>query len=130
MGIAEFLEARWAERAAAAKVATQGEWTADLAVVAGIGSAYLIQAGPDDLEVALIQTCGGPLPDDGERADAEHIALNDPAAVLADIEAKRAILADRWGGPDHEDMWEHHVRLLAVPFASHPDYDPSWRPEA
>lgn len=58
----------------------------------------------------------------------KHIARHDPARVLADIEAKRRIIDDTWGGPDHEDMWLHHLRLLAAVYADHPDYREKWRP--
>lgn len=72
-----------------------------------------------------------------------------PRAVLADITAKRAILAEHeesgnyphicmrcykepgwpesdWEGTMHE--WPcPTIRLLAQPFAEHPDFDPAWR---
>jgi hypothetical protein len=175
MDIAEFLAARWDERAAAAKAA-------------GYGAAgdYLWQEVDPDRMPGLIGTgCGDVVTfNQGtpayavspSRGQATHIALNDPAAVLADIAAKRAILAEhvrapwftedtlaRWRSGGHvpeeriaaaaasascarchkvipdaavdEDRCADFdypcptVRLLAVPFASHPDYDPSWRPE-
>ena len=47
---------------------------------------------------------------------------------VREVEAKRKILAGRWGGPDHEDMWDHHVRLLAAVWCDHPDYHETWRP--
>ncbi|NDZ63579.1 DUF6221 family protein [Streptomyces cyaneofuscatus] len=61
-------------------------------------------------------------------ADADHIARHDPARTLREIDAKRRMIDDLWGGPDHEDMWSHHMRLLALPYANHPDYRPKWRP--
>ncbi|MEU8279545.1 DUF6221 family protein [Microbispora bryophytorum] len=77
-------------------------------------------------------------------AQAAHIALHDPASVLADIAAKRKILDAL--APDIEafsgevaqaDAAERManwlravavVRLLAEPYASHPDYREEWRP--
>lgn len=59
---------------------------------------------------------------------AAHIVRHAPARALRDVEAMRKILADRWGGPDHQDMWEHHVRLLAAVWSDHPDYRPEWTP--
>ena len=77
---------------------------------------------------------------------ARLIALHDPAAVLADIAAKRAIL-DLHGGlsacpvciSDREgrypEDWRNDqtpcqtVRLLAEPFADHLDYQATWRPQ-
>jgi hypothetical protein len=87
-----------------------------------------------------------------------HIALNDPAAVLADIEVKRAIL-DMWQDPAvvrdlslHPDAGparppqdgrdpdeveaqvaaaeaiDEVVRILAAPFSAHPDYQERWKP--
>ncbi|MEV8398832.1 DUF6221 family protein [Streptomyces niveus] len=51
-----------------------------------------------------------------------------PARVLREVEVKRRMIDDTWGGPDHEDMWSHHVRLLALPYADHPDFQEAWRP--
>lgn len=82
--------------------------------------------------------------------DAAHIARHDPARVLRDVEAKRALLAKHARGDfpfDPEDgpgdySWTercdgcHEVtpcstmRLLAAPFSDHADFDPSWSPEA
>ncbi|MFJ2399877.1 DUF6221 family protein [Streptomyces xanthochromogenes] len=85
-------------------------------------------------------------------ADALHIARHDPARVLADIEAKRVLIAR--GGPfctsdcdapgnqpmDPESNWttplEHHfdcaayeaAKVLTLPYAAHPDYREEWRP--
>jgi hypothetical protein len=75
--------------------------------------------------------------------DAAHIALNDPAYVLADIAAKRRILAEvvelidsldariesEWGSGAYRPTGESDLllQLLALPFADHPDYDPAWR---
>lgn len=63
-----------------------------------------------------------------------------PARVLAEVDAKRRILAEHpWR---HEPDWpsgrqcrqcatEHPcttLRLLALPYAGHPDYREEWRP--
>lgn len=79
----------------------------------------------------------------------EHIARHDPARVLAECEAKRRIVEShedagkswsRSGGIEHACSMcgtadEYPVewpcltlRLLALPYADHPDYDQSWRP--
>lgn len=50
------------------------------------------------------------------------------ARALAEVEAKRRMIDDTWGGPDHQDMWEHHMRLLALPYRDHPDYQKEWAP--
>jgi len=56
-----------------------------------------------------------------------------PSRVLAECEAKRRIVA---GAVRPEDPWQpgtviatdSTLRLLALPFADHPDYDETWRP--
>ena len=66
---------------------------------------------------------------------------NDPARVLAECEAKRRIIteavpgieslqrsADGEWGPAGEDEPERLLRLLALPYADHPDYNQAWRP--
>ena len=68
-----------------------------------------------------------------------------PERVLAEVEAKRQIIAEhtcRCPDPDCGDCGacsgDHHadptpapcrtLRLLALPYAGHPDYDEGWRP--
>lgn len=77
-------------------------------------------------------------PDDAARA---HIARHDPARVLAEVEAKRRII-DLHGAEPHECVaWDGDLGLpctcyevdcptlllLALLYASHPDYDEAWR---
>ncbi|WP_128977268.1 DUF6221 family protein [Streptomyces roseicoloratus] len=74
--------------------------------------------------------------DDG--AVAEHIARHDPARVLAEVDAKRRILADyerfvaerrrMMGGWDSYPEVSPILAALALPYADHPDYDEAWRP--
>jgi hypothetical protein len=110
-----FLRARLDEDEQAARATTGGKWYS-----------------ADVLEVNLA----------APRPDAEHIARHDPARVLAEVNAKRRILDEivpkvesywgavnsEWGceydDPDGDDV----LRLLALPYADHPDYDPAWRP--
>jgi hypothetical protein len=61
-----------------------------------------------------------------------HIARHDPARVLADVAAKRAVLdlcADVL--PDRitsaADMARGVIVALACAFDQHPDFDPAWR---
>jgi len=101
-------------------------------------------------------------PDDHETS--VHIARHDPARVLAEVDAKRRLLADVLAEPhfrNEEDHWytcaastdqdgeplcsddgrapgpcdcgrdqsvTRRVRLLALPYADHPDYRDDWRP--
>ncbi|RZE89168.1 DUF6221 family protein [Streptomyces sp. SCA2-2] len=73
---------------------------------------------------------------------AAHIARHDPARVLAEVEAKRQIVKAH-GRLDVSEFCETcdgpsgipgrpygctTVRLLALPYADHPDYRDAWRP--
>lgn len=73
--------------------------------------------------------------------DGEHIARHDPARVLAECEAKRRIVSVRaaigmrhGGTMDEVDAAHAAVqkqrewtwRLLALPYAGHPDYLAEW----
>jgi hypothetical protein len=72
---------------------------------------------------------------------AAHIARHDPARVLREVEAKRAILANYDAA--FERRRQHPgdvasaadllamvriVKLLVAVYSDHPDYDPGWRP--
>lgn len=70
----------------------------------------------------------------------DHIARYDPARVLADCAAKRAIVElhrpsderNRWcdycKGTDHAEYPCETSRILAAVYADHPAYDEAWRP--
>jgi hypothetical protein len=116
--LGEFLEARWSEREAVAKAAASRP---------------------------LGEQWGGVV--DGTRLTAvsAHIALHDPASVLADIASKRKLLelageADEIEAALHDETAHHPKpgevsvgdqirRVLAAPFADHPEYDQRWRPQ-
>ncbi|MGP4085473.1 DUF6221 family protein [Streptomyces sp. KR55] len=112
------------------------------------GQRWFIEDAMDDGVVTHVD----PAASDDEGV-ARHIARHDPARVLAEIDAKRRILAehqpDRFGdcttcaGPeDFDDDADGHrtwsrsakpfpcptLRLLALPYADHPDYREEWRP--
>ena len=74
---------------------------------------------------------------------AEHIARHDPARVLAECEARRRIVMsaqqaqeslERRRDPTPADVHGHVIalreviRLLALPYADHPDYRDEWKP--
>jgi hypothetical protein len=129
--LAEFYAARldereqWAHLARSAEPNKQSAWRADHEKVFALG-------GP---EMAIARSA----------SVAPHIAINDPAAVLADIAAKRVILdlADEADEieralidetahrpkPGEVSIGDQIRRALAAPFASHPDYNQAWRPE-
>ena len=150
MDIDEFLLARWAEVEQAALDAghspqtktRQREWTAQLTEWPGGEHPFLDGVKVIDRNGVAVFIANG-----GSRAI--HAALHDPAAVLADIAMKRAILAehpqvpaDRLdNGPQTgcrtchvdshcgETMAEglcETVRHLAAPHSAHPDYNPDW----
>ena len=60
-----------------------------------------------------------------EKVQARHVEAWNPARVIAEVAAKRAIigLCEPWGIP--EDIMV--LRLLAQPYADHPDFAPAWR---
>ncbi len=64
-------------------------------------------------------------------ADAAHIVRWDPARVLAECDAKRRVIElQRSDLRDDPQDWEADevLRLLALPYAGHPDYRAEWRP--
>jgi hypothetical protein len=141
--IAAFLAARLDETEAAAKAATgslSGRWHTDVdgnvqdEDTGGGGNAY-IAVGPYGCSV--------------DDADAAHILRHDPARVLRDVQADRAILAmyeDRDGydlpegvqegrDPDERacdeairDVLRDVLEIRAARFSDHPDYREEWRP--
>jgi Family of unknown function (DUF6221) len=80
--------------------------------------------------------------------DAAHVIRHDPARVLREVEAKRAILAEifnyeavidgEWGDcheadqiaagmcPDHMPDEIPALRVLAAVYSDHPHFDPAW----
>lgn len=62
-----------------------------------------------------------------------HVLRHDPARVLAEVEAKRRIVdlcdteTPETGGLP---LAIRTLRLLALPYADHPDYDEAWRPQS
>lgn len=120
----EFVTARLDEDKAIAKRACDGPWRARL---------YNGDMQVVDFEDDLVATT----PYD----DNEHIARFDPVRVLAEVEAKRRIveLTDEINGLDwtvqqefgwpeegYVDAGDRVLRLLALPYADHPDFDPAW----
>ncbi|WP_377274356.1 DUF6221 family protein [Peterkaempfera sp. SMS 1(5)a] len=58
-----------------------------------------------------------------------HIARHDPRRVLAEVDAKRRIIAEYEA--NSVDEWPlFPLFCLALPYASHPDYRPEWAPDA
>lgn len=62
-----------------------------------------------------------------------HIVRHDPARVLTEVAAKRAllelVLADQnANGGRNSDPWNQVMRLLALPYRQHRDYRQAWKP--
>jgi hypothetical protein len=148
--LVEFLLARLDEDEAAARASTPGpwrynpqkEWHTDLdalrAARAGLpqaGGEEFVGAGPITATVGVAAT--GPADHPQSIADAAHIARHDPARVLAEVAAKRLILeyAPPKAHGTFDDGWRrgqmafhaHTLRLLALPYAGHPDWREEWK---
>lgn len=133
MNIIEFLLQRIAEDEAVAKRAAFG-WGADWESTA-----------PDDAEWSVVKAEGKSEMLGCEDVDViNHIARHDPARVLRECAAKRAIMdihSDRDGdcarcsdyawfaildGGEHEEFPCPTIRHLAAVYRDHPDYQPEW----
>ncbi|WP_148310199.1 DUF6221 family protein [Nocardia otitidiscaviarum] len=154
MTIEEFIEARLAEDEAHAQAATSGKWEwtedRDLAVAGEWAPCTFGCRGNSahqhqDFEF-VVTAVGHEEPRvEVSDADADHIARHDPARVLRQCAALRAIvgeLADEADGLDAQVDGEFRVsardlekeplvgdlirRHVAAIWSTHADYDPSW----
>lgn len=122
MTVVEFLEARITEDEALANIAAS-----ELA-----GTEW--HAYSDETTVLA---SGVPVAETETPEYAPHIARHDPARVLAECKAKRAILADRKridrsANPDewsmgYSDANYGAIQALAAVYKDHPDYDAGWK---
>jgi hypothetical protein len=117
-----FLRARLDEDEAAARAAGAGTWNID--------DGMCCVVDPEEGQIAAGEHHGSI-----RTRHVEHMARWDPARVLAEVAAKRAVLEL------HDDPSGLHVcedqladasecrtlRAVAQPYASHPDFDPTWR---
>lgn len=129
-GLVEFLTARLDEDERIARAASErAPWSHN-------ADDYWMITGTDGDVVVYDESA----PTDAEAA---HIARHDPACVLADVAAKRAILEEH--SPQHSDLFPEDgpqwcqtcshrdnwpcptVRALLLSYADHPDFDESWR---
>ena len=141
-----FLLARLNEDASAASEAAHdlaGHWTTEGSYAVSVADKLPQGAEVWDKAVAFAE--GAPSPE-----QATHIARHDPAHVLAEADAKREItdlhrpeITDYVDGAGIEsasvdcltcdtrgssNTWPcKTVRLLALPYADHPDYRDEWR---
>ncbi|RPE34931.1 DUF6221 family protein [Kitasatospora cineracea] len=135
-----FLRARLAEDEQVARAVDDnsapwdGQWAAD-------GRDVLRTINGHVLARATATTDGRNLPIPLKPGLTEHWARHDPARVLAEVDAKRRIIAQyeraREGRRTHPDDLASAgavlalygaVKLLALPYAEHPDYREEWRP--
>lgn len=149
MTLTEFLRARLEEdekTALKAAGAVTREWSVNWHFDPDYGSDGILNLG--DQQEAL--GAGSNRTDPLSLGQAHHIARHDPARVLVDVEAKRRIVAEIFEyeatedgefGCCHsaEDIATRQcpgtdpdklpaLRLLALPYADHPDYREEWRP--
>lgn len=126
--LAEFILARIAEEATEAVAASVDQWGYRVGSYEGLEWTSLALSPERDTTAAQDQ----------------FIARHDPARVLAECDAKRRIVdlhgmsyadaADEtWARNGRCDTCRDAVpcptlRLLALPYADHDQYDPSWRP--
>ena len=131
MTIAEFLKARLAEDAAVATRLDEGQrswtWLPD-------------PKHPDyqgEVREIFLEACNTTAPGFIQYEAGEHIARHDPASVLADIAAKRAIVAEYERVERSKDTYAHYfaawvamsfcVRQIARLYESHPEFKAAWR---
>jgi hypothetical protein len=125
--LVEFLRARYDERAAKAQAAMrggEGRWTqADPELYPG-----LIE---DERRETVVYDEGRP-----SEEQAAHIAENDPARVLREVESKRRLLEQfKLRGdsvratvqPATGGVWDDLLRMLALPYADHDEFREEWQ---
>jgi hypothetical protein len=122
LSLVDFLNARLAEDEASARAAEPGPWSStarhDEGYVHDSDGSYLVYSeGAVDIPTAA------------------HIARYDPARVLREIAAKRAILElfaisneEGFGGSEGWTLVRDAVRQIAAVYSDHPDYREEWRP--
>ncbi|MDQ0809834.1 hypothetical protein QFZ63_001548 [Streptomyces sp. B3I7] len=110
--IADFLRARYAERRALAEAATPGPWHAEPCVYGppeegwGHPAYWEIKAGSVEVVAHQIHEGGGI----DQEANARHIAANDPAFVIADCDAKLALIDEiDYDPPAAEDLTDQEL---------------------
>lgn len=144
MTITEFLNARLDEDEAAARAAidpdlpgTNWRWidpTSDASAKPEDG--YFFGVSLRTLEEFPIPQTSKYLPafaittaDEMPEGVGTHIALHDPARVLRDVAAKRAMVDDLdYGGAEMGDAQDHVLRRLASVYSDHPDFRQEWTP--
>ncbi|MCW2300717.1 DUF6221 family protein [Rhodococcus erythropolis] len=164
MGIVEFLEARIAEDEAVAKAAlhhprTYNKATQDFDQTGTDNGSWHTSSFCDPSDQRMVEGVGITIYNEGGHTaeQADHIARHDPARILREVAAKRAVVVEHklvpaknvWGEstggfgcelcdstPDldlggieiERSDGCKTLRTLAVIFSDHPDFDEEWRP--
>lgn len=145
--IADFLRARLAEQRALAESAAEQAQSGDWRYKAGSDYVSAVQTFPNEVParrehwIPLVTEAGSFVGDMLDDEIGQHIAANDPATVIADCDAKLALIdhmvrmltaakgdteVDHYGALDAA---EQTLGLLAQPFAGHPDHKgEEWAP--
>lgn len=141
--LVQFVRARYDEIEGAANAASSGPWRIDPrntnVIRESVGIDWVGVAGHrQDLPYQPPIFTGQTASRWGQaNRDANHIVLHDPASVLRDIEAKRRLLEQfelRGNSvratvkPATGGVWDDLLRILALPYADHPDYRAEWKP--
>jgi hypothetical protein len=134
--LASYLKARYAEIEKVARAAAElavAPWTARHSENGEEPWDWELVAADGVPEIAACRPCEHA---GGRCAVVEHIALHDPAAVLRDVEAKRAIVkechetfvaVEGWEYAAAPDFALRTLLLLAQPFAGRNDFREQWR---
>lgn len=125
--LVEFLTARLDEDQEAAERAQPGPWIAVPAAMPGeVEIRHRMPDGRPDVAAAVATAHGLYC----AASDAAHIARHDPARVLADVAAKRAMLPHLIveGHPLTYCDRCQVLRHMAAVYAEHSGYRPEWRP--
>ena len=123
LSIVDFLNARLAEDAEAAQAADGGEWT--FKETYWLDYNWAIENADEDTVFRAVNLWSMPA--------ASHVARHDPARVLREIAAKRAII-DVWqiAEQTHDILGDgfialdRAVRTLADIYADHAEYNREW----
>jgi hypothetical protein len=96
------------------------------------GNGWRHENQPDEVWTGKQQPGHTPIPiaKAWNESTAEHIARHDPARVLAEVAAKRAIIGmiSRRGEKGRTPFTAKVLVLLALPYADRPGYREEWRP--
>jgi len=146
MDIVEFLRARYAERRALAEAATVPSGWEIRPNHSDYAPAWEVCGVSDGGTIAEVIGDGWEGGGVWHEADARFIAANGPAYVLADLAAKERIIEEAYAARENwrhgagtmgtteevaraterRDVLTFVARLLAAPYADHPDYGPAW----